>query len=237
MKDETGKVTFDADEQKEVDRIVQERLARAKTPEDYNELKEIEKELEEFGFKGTVSEKKAAIKAQREQYQKQAELEELQAQAKAEGTSPELLGEIKELKKEINELKGEREAFKKAEESKKQAQEAWNMQVKEMQETHPDVDLEKLAQNQKFLKFIKGKGLALKESYEDFVEFIGEQEAEIQNLRKKLTNEENSKSSTGSVKSQGTPQASYFTREQVAKMSDAEINRNWKAINESMKKW
>ena len=40
-KDENGKVYFDEDEQRELDRVVSERLARAKQPEDYNDLTEI----------------------------------------------------------------------------------------------------------------------------------------------------------------------------------------------------
>jgi len=49
-------------------------------------------------------------------------------------------------------------------------------------------------------------------------------------------NQENAKSSIGAVQSSGTIPIA-FTREQVAKMSTQEVNQNWKAIQESMKKW
>lgn len=49
-------------------------------------------------------------------------------------------------------------------------------------------------------------------------------------------NQENASASIGSVKSNGES-APFFTKDQVTKMSTKEVNDNWKAINESMKKW
>jgi hypothetical protein len=204
--DESGNVTFTAEEQAKVDSIVQERLARAKAekPADYDDLQEIAKELEAFDFTGTPAEKKAAIKAARAELTAQKELEELQKQAKTEGTSPELLKEIKELKKEIGELKGERQAQKQAEESRKQADEKVNEQIAAMQEKHSDVDLKALLEDQKFVKFAKGKNLPLVELYEDFVEFVGETEAAT--IAKVKSKEERS---TGSGKNSGSPGGNY----------------------------
>lgn len=49
-------------------------------------------------------------------------------------------------------------------------------------------------------------------------------------------NQENASASIGAVKSNGES-APFFTKEQVSKMTTKEVNENWKAINESMKKW
>ena len=51
------------------------------------------------------------------------------------------------------------------------------------------------------------------------------------------TNEENAASSTGSVTGQGTAKAARFTRDQVDKMSREDVDRNWSAIQKSMKNW
>lgn len=178
--DENGKVVFDEQEQKEVDRIVQERLARQKPekPADYEDLKEIEKELEDFGYSGTPAEKKAAIRAYKAELKKQAELDELEAQAKESGKDPELMKEIKALKDEIKELKGERQAQKQAERQRAAADAEWVKQLQEFEEAYPDVDMDKLNNNERFLKFIRGKSLPLKEVYEDFIELIGDTAAE-----------------------------------------------------------
>lgn len=50
-------------------------------------------------------------------------------------------------------------------------------------------------------------------------------------------NNENAASSTGSVTGNGDGKPSFFTKEQVSKMSNAEVNKNWNAIMESQKKW
>lgn len=180
MIDEQGNVTFNEQEQALVDKVVQERLAREQGKyEGHEDYKAIVEELQGFGYTGTPSEIRAVIKAQREENQRQAELAALQEQARTQGTSPELLAEMKELKKELSELKGERQAQKQAAEQQQKVNESWNAQVKEMNEAYPDVDLEALPNDPKFARFVKGKaGIPLKELYEDFVEFVGETQAE-----------------------------------------------------------
>ena len=179
--------------QEDVDKIVGERLAREKGKyADYEDVKGIAEELKAYGYQGTPAEIRQAIKQQREEAQRQNELHELQEQAQNEGTSPELLKEIKELKSELSEIKGERTAIKQAEEKKKQADEAWNNQVKEFTATYGDVDLDQLALNPKFVKFVKGKHLPLKELYEDFIDFVGETEVEA--IKKVMSKEQRSTS-------------------------------------------
>jgi hypothetical protein len=49
-------------------------------------------------------------------------------------------------------------------------------------------------------------------------------------------NQENASASIGAVRSNGV-NVPFYSKEQVTKMSTAEVNSNWKTINESMKKW
>lgn len=176
---EDGTVVFEGAEQAEIDRIVGERLSREKAKySDYDDLKGLDEELKAYGYEGTAKERREAIKAQREAMSSQAELEELQQQADTEGTSPELLREMRELKKEMAEMKSERQAKMAEKEATALANEAWGKQLSEFQEIHPNVDLDQLAENPKFKKFIKGKTLPLKELYEDFTDFIGETEVD-----------------------------------------------------------
>jgi seryl-tRNA synthetase len=165
--------------QSELNRIIEDRLARqAKQYADHDELRGVVDELNEYGYVGTPSEVKAQIKQQREAYQKQSELEQLQYEAQTQGTSPEMMAEIRELKNELSEIKAERQAKKAEIETAHKQNQEWQQQVSVFQQKHGDVDLEKLGENPKFIKFIKGKGLPLVELYDDFVEFVGEAEAE-----------------------------------------------------------
>jgi len=226
MIDETGKVTFTPEEQAVVDKAIQERIARVEGKyADYEDLKGIDEELSAFGYQGTAKERREAIKAQREAIAKQTELEELQKQSKEQGTSPELLAEMRELKKELNELKGERQAQKQVADDKQKANDSWNKQVKEMTEAYADVDLDQLAEDPKFKKFAKGKGLPLKELYEDFVDFIGETEAET--IAKVKSKEERS---TSSGKSKGSDGGHHGLNEGQKKVVD-----DWNRKNPELK--
>jgi hypothetical protein len=177
--------------QEDVDRIVQERIARVKkeVPEDYEDLKAIDEELKAFGYEGTAKERREAIKQQREavaeQSRKQQELEELQRMEDEDELTPaqarkmkSLEDSVKKLTDSIQEITSEKQKATEAQKAKAEADANWEKQVTEMNEAHPDIDLEELAKNTKFTKFIKGKGLPLIELYEDFVEFVGETEAE-----------------------------------------------------------
>lgn len=50
-------------------------------------------------------------------------------------------------------------------------------------------------------------------------------------------NRENAESSTGSVTGKGTTAKPFFTQDEVNKMTQDEVNKNWNAIMESQKKW
>jgi hypothetical protein len=102
-------------------------------------------------------------------------------------------------------------------------------------ESYPDVDPKDIPQtvwdevsNGKSLvdAFVKHENQTLKQR---LAEVEKSKQIEQQNI-------DNAQASTGAVTNTGGNPA-YFTREQVAKMSISETNRNWTAINESMKKW
>jgi transcriptional regulator with XRE-family HTH domain len=188
MKTEDGKIVFDADEQMEIDRIVGDRLTRERSKyADYDDLKEIEKELEEFNFTGTPAEKKAAIKAYKESLreQQQSSYQEEIEHAAGDGEIPDekVLNALakkfgvsadkveKAIKKSIE--------AEEAAEAKLRDDEAWEKQVKAFEEKYSTVDIAKLADDKKFIKFAKGKGLPLTEIYEEYLEFLGDSEKEF----------------------------------------------------------
>lgn len=199
---EDGTVVFEGAEQDELNRIIGERVARVKSekPTDYDDLIEIAKDLGEFGFSGTPAEIKAAIKTQKEQIKQQAELDRLQTQADEDGISPSLAKKIKDLEdkleqkgKDLEEIKNERSAKQKEIDDKKKADEEWDKEVKEFTEKHSDIDLDGLSKNSKFIKFAQKRVGTLTEKYDDFVELIGETEAEA--IIKVKSKEERSTSS------------------------------------------
>jgi chromosome segregation ATPase len=192
--------------QAELEKIIGERLhrERSKYETELKEYQETLNELEDFGYTGTVQEKREAIRAYKAEIAKAQELEQLKQEASTTGTSPELLAEIRELKKELSDIKAERQAKEAEIKQAQQQKEAWESQTKEFEKAYPDVDLEQLDKNSKFLKFIKGKTGTLKEMYEDFVELVGEAEASA--IAKAMAKNERS---TGSGKSSSADGGGY----------------------------
>lgn len=186
MKTEDGKIVFDAEEQAKVDEIVSERLSREKSKyADYDDLKEIGAELEEFGYTGTPAEKKAAIKAYKESLREQSNYQQEIEHAAGDGEIPDekVLNALakkfgvsadkveKAIKKSIE--------AEEAAERKQKDDEVWNKQVKDFEEKHSTVDIGKLAEDKKFLKFAKGKNIPLTEIYEEYIDFLGDSEKEF----------------------------------------------------------
>jgi hypothetical protein len=214
--------------QADVDRIVGERLHREKKQHEA-ELKEYQEtlnELEDFGFTGTAKEKREAIKVYKNELSKAQELENLQHEAAQTGTSPELLAEIRELKKELSDIKAERQAKEKQMKEEVNKNMEWERQVKDFEETYPDVELKELNENTKFIKFIKGKSGTLKDLYDDFVDFIGD--AEKSTIIKMKSKEARG---TSSGKSSGTSDGGTYglNSEQLKTLED------WNRRNPQMK--
>ena len=169
--------------QSELDKIIADRLKRAKTPEDYDDLREIANDLEEYGFVGTIAEKKQALKVAKEQARVQKEIQEIEEEAENTGTSPEILKELRELKKELSEIKSksqaidEKEAKARKEQEEKEANEKKiQSEILEFSEKHPDIDQSKLIQDAKFVKYLNKHTGTFVEIYEDYLELINETE-------------------------------------------------------------
>lgn len=179
MKDETGKIIFDADEQLEVNRVVEERLNRERSKYvDYEDLKGTLDELNALGYQGSAKEVKEAIRAVKEQTNKQKELEELQNQARTQGASTELLAEIKEAKrlaKEANDKLAQYEAKEQVKiqeaEAKKLADEAWKVQEVEFTSKYDNETLVALNNDEDFMEYAEGKKGTLLEIYEKYLAY------------------------------------------------------------------
>lgn len=166
--------------QEDVDRIVGERLTREKAARaDYDDLKEVAETLKDFGYEGSVSEVKALLKQQATERRKAAELRDLEEEADKTGTSPELLAEIKELKKELAEIKQDKLKQQKELEDKQKADDSFKEQVTVFNEKHPDVDVDKLSENKKFINFVQNSkpGLTLVDLYDNYIDLVGSAEA------------------------------------------------------------
>lgn len=100
----------------------------------------------------------------------------------------------------------------------------------------PDVPLADLNKDQRFLKFAKGKvgNLPLSEVYSDYQEFIGEFENEAD--KKARTLMAKAKASPGPTSSTETSDSEYFTFEEIKKMSQKEVSKNWEKVQKSLTK-
>lgn len=163
--------------------------------------------LKDFGYEGSPAEIKVIlreqakeVKANREQAEREQELEDLQDQARQTGTSPELLAEIKALKAEIKEIK-KKDDEKAAESAKvEKMQQEWAGYVAEFKEKHSDIDLDKLVNNAKFQKFFNDSNpkLTLTQIYDNYVDLVGGAEkAAIEKLKSNIDRSTSSGRSKG----------------------------------------
>ena len=130
----------------------------------------------------------------------------------------------------------EREKATKLAEDEKQAE--WFKQDREdFSLKYPDVNLEKLIQNEQFQLFAEGKvgNTSLSEIYEGFLKIGAEYDKKARQLASQML--ANKKASPGALTSPKTPDSTYYTKEQVQKMSQEEVSKNYDAIRASMKKW
>lgn len=227
MIDETGKVVFEETEQAEVNRIVEERLARERGKyTDYEDLKGTIDELNALGYQGSAKEVKEAIRAVREQTEREAELQDLQRQAETEGTSPEVLKEIRDLKKELAEIKKDKQEKLDAVKHQQDQQEQLNAMVEEFNETYPDVDLEQLNNDEEFLEFVRdaNPNLSLVKVYERYTKYTrGAQQKAAAKIQTNLDR------STSSGKSKGRQDTFGLTAEQRETVDE------WNKSNPRMK--
>lgn len=194
---EDGSVVFEGAEQQELERIIGERLARERGKyTDYDDAKGVLEELQQFGYEGTPSEIRQAIKTQREEAQRKIdELEEKQDDGERLTQAEKKL--LEKASKFVEKIEKDEEAKTKRTEKETY----YNQQVELLLEKH-NIHAEELEKNAKFMKFVKGKTISnLTETYEDFVDFIGESEAEA--IKKVMSKEIRSTSGGKSSNSGG----------------------------------
>jgi hypothetical protein len=178
-RDENGKVIFDAEEQAEVDRVIQERVARVKTekPADYDDLAGIAEAAKRYGFSGTPAQIRHQMEAQAQQEADEKELEELEALAQDQGISPALQKQINALQKKLDGIEAERQAAADAREAKTQQENAIQQQFDEFKQKYPDVDLNELDKDDRFIRFARKHNGTLSEKYEEYMEIVGDVES------------------------------------------------------------
>ena len=129
----------------------------------------------------------------------------------------------------------------KAIDSEKARTEQIEKEVKEFRESYPDINLNELSKEQDFVKFsnkLIGK-VSLKEIYEAYEGIRSSLKANAEEtakneIAKKIAKE---KSSAGNLSSVGDVGAPKYTREQIGKMSKAEIEANWKDVEAFYDYW
>lgn len=126
-----------------------------------------------------------------------------------------------------------------AKEKESEGEKEWyRSDAEAFQAKYPDVDLNKLIQDEGFQLFADGKvekKIPLAEIYEGYVKIVGEFEKQAQKKATQIL--ANKKASPGSLSSTNVGGEGFFTREQVAKMSSEEISKNYDKIREDMKRW
>lgn len=198
--------------QAELDQIIQKRLEREKQKyESDPRIQFVQGLAEMYGL--TPEQYIEAVKQQEEQ----AKLDALIQQNIPQDVAQEIL-----------ESRKFREQWE-AEQAQKQQEELQRMEFMDFFQNYPDVKPEEIPQE---VWERNTQGVPLKYAYMEY---------ELKHLKDRLgkfeKNDSNSQSTAGSVTGQGAPEGAFFTREQVEKMSTAEVNRHWQAINESMKRW
>lgn len=117
----------------------------------------------------------------------------------------------------------------------KQREEFLRKDSEEFVKKYPSVKVDELFADTRFKKFSKGKlgNVPLAEVYEDYQEFIGEIDTKAQELAEKRLAK--TIASPGDLKPSGadTKQERLYTFEELKKMSQAEISKNWDLVKKS----
>lgn len=204
MKDESGKVVFDAEEQAKVDEIVKERLSRHK-PDDYDDLKEVYDDIGEFFEGTTIAEKKANIKALKEAQKQQAlteEVEEFEVEDEDDIPNEDTLNSIaKKLGTTPDKVEN---AFKvliekqTKEETDKILKADWEKQQQEFIGKYPDLDLAQLEKDEDFIEYTENRVGTLLNIYEAYVKFTSKRDQKTADeIRAKFKSKELLSTGTG----------------------------------------
>ena len=140
-------------------------------------------------------------------------------------------------KKEQKETKASNVSFSELTEEQKQAR--VNEEITEFSSQYPDVNVSELFANEGFIDFAGeylGK-IPLTVAYGMYQKSASFKQAQNDAITKKATQLANSQASVGALSSAGQANDGYFTKEQVLKMSPAEIKKNYEKIRESQARW
>jgi hypothetical protein len=117
----------------------------------------------------------------------------------------------------------------------KQREEFLRKDSEEFVKKYPSVKVDELFADTRFKRFSKGKlgNVPLAEIYEDYQEFISEIDTKAQELAEKRLAK--TIASPGDLKPSGadTTQERLYTFEELKKMSQAEISKNWDLVKKS----
>ena len=101
---------------------------------------------------------------------------------------------------------------------------------------YPNVSRKSLLEDENLRIFAEGKeNKPLSVIYAQYRQIVGKIEAEA--IRQEKARQNNALSSVGGLSSANSGEDAYFTREQVLKMSQSEIKRNFNLIRESQARW
>lgn len=117
-------------------------------------------------------------------------------------------------------------------------QRAWlNADRAEFEKKHPTVSIAELAKDELFVSYAGDRvgKVPLSTLYEEYADIIGQ--AEERANRKAAQAQANSAASVGALTDKTTPPATVLTREDVAKMSQREVDERLDEIKAAMKNW
>ena len=127
---------------------------------------------------------------------------------------------------------------RKAEQEAQAAQEAKARDdIEAFRKAHPDVDTNVLFKDEAFTDYAEGKlgNRPLTQIYDGYQKLVGgARKAEQEKAAQALAN---SRATPGSSSSPANADVGYFSQEDVKKMSDEEIDKNWDKIKQSQKQW
>lgn len=130
------------------------------------------------------------------------------------------------------------EAEAEAARKKQEEQEEWiEKDFNDFKSKHPEVNLDELGNDEAFELYAKalvGKK-TMSEIYEGYQEIVSRAKQEQNNVQARQV--ANAKATPGSLTSPETDEGDFFTIEQVKKMSQAEVSKNYDKIMKSMPKW
>ena len=101
---------------------------------------------------------------------------------------------------------------------------------------NPGVSMESLVNDRLFKEFFEGaKGASLSSAYSQFCNFISKIQDEA--IKKERARQSNANASVGVLSNNVSSEDTYFTKEQVLKMSPKEIKKHYNRIRESQANW